>query len=136
MRKHVSFAIAATLLVLAVVFWSISGVVQTTASFGRSKAPTYRVIQVPSRTIGFQEHRYVAAAKAALPVRSTDKTAYGPTHIKSLSQSRLILCAAMPVMQNSAMITLARDCSQCAGVVSCLGVRTHNTLGCSIAAAR
>ena len=48
MRKHVSFAIAATLLVLAVVFWSISGVVQTTASFGRSKAvvPTYRVIQV------------------------------------------------------------------------------------------
>ena len=47
MRKHVSFAIAATLLVLAVVFWSISGVVQTTASFGRSKAPTYRVIQVP-----------------------------------------------------------------------------------------
>jgi hypothetical protein len=49
MRKHVTFAIAATLLVLAVVFWSISGVVQTTASFGRSKAvvPTYRVIQVP-----------------------------------------------------------------------------------------
>jgi hypothetical protein len=36
-------------LVLAVVSWSISGVVQTTASFGRSKAvaPTYRVIQVP-----------------------------------------------------------------------------------------
>jgi len=49
MRKHVTFAIAATLLVLSVVFWSISGVVQTTASFGRSKAvaPTYRVIQVP-----------------------------------------------------------------------------------------
>ena len=49
MRKHVSFAIAATVLVLAVVFWSISGVVQTTASFGRSNAvaPTYRVIQVP-----------------------------------------------------------------------------------------
>ena len=49
MRKHVTFAIAATLLVLSVVFWSISGVVQTTASFGRSKAlvRTYRVIQVP-----------------------------------------------------------------------------------------
>jgi drug/metabolite transporter (DMT)-like permease len=48
MRKHVSFAIGATLLVLAMVFWSISGVVQTTASSGRSKAvvPTYRVIQV------------------------------------------------------------------------------------------
>jgi len=48
MRKHVSFTIAATLLVLSVVFWSISGVV-TTASSGRSKAvvPTYRVIQVP-----------------------------------------------------------------------------------------
>jgi hypothetical protein len=49
MRKHVSFAIAATVLVLAVVFWSISGVIQTAASSGRSKAaaPTYRVIQVP-----------------------------------------------------------------------------------------
>jgi hypothetical protein len=49
MRKHVSFTIAAAVLVLAVVLWSISGVVQTTASFGRSKAvvPTYRVIQVP-----------------------------------------------------------------------------------------
>ena len=49
MRKHVSFAIAATVLVLAVVSWSISGVVQTTASSGRSKAvaPTFRVIQVP-----------------------------------------------------------------------------------------
>jgi hypothetical protein len=48
MRKHVTFAIAAAVLVLSVVFWSISGVVQTTASFGRSKAvvPTYRVIQV------------------------------------------------------------------------------------------
>ena len=48
MRERVSFAIAATLW-FAVVFWSISGVVQTTASFGRSKAvvPTYRVIQVP-----------------------------------------------------------------------------------------
>jgi hypothetical protein len=48
MRKHVSFAIAATVLVLAMVFWSISGVV-TTANSGRSKAvaPTYRVIQVP-----------------------------------------------------------------------------------------
>ena len=49
MRKHVSFAIAATSLFLTVVFWSISGVVQTTASSGRSKAVvrTYRVIQVP-----------------------------------------------------------------------------------------
>jgi hypothetical protein len=48
MRKQVSFAIVAMLLVLGVVFWSISGVVKTTASFGRSKAavPTYRVIQV------------------------------------------------------------------------------------------
>ena len=48
MRKHVSFSIAATLLVLSVVFWSISGVIQTTASSGRSKAvaPTYRVIEV------------------------------------------------------------------------------------------
>ena len=48
MREQVSFTIAATVLVLAVVFWSISGVVQTTASSGRSKAvaPTYRVIQV------------------------------------------------------------------------------------------
>ena len=49
MRKHVSFAIAATVLVLAVVFRCISGVVQTTANSGRSKAvaPTFRVIQVP-----------------------------------------------------------------------------------------
>ena len=49
MRKHVSFAIAAAMLGLAVGFWTITGVVQTTASFGRSKAvvPTYRVIQVP-----------------------------------------------------------------------------------------
>jgi hypothetical protein len=48
MRKHVSFSIAATVLVSAVVFWSISGVVQTTANSGRTKpvAPTYRVIQV------------------------------------------------------------------------------------------
>jgi hypothetical protein len=49
MRKHVSFSIAAAVLVSAVVFWSISGVVQTAANSGRSKAvaPTYRVIQVP-----------------------------------------------------------------------------------------
>ena len=48
MRKHVSFAIAAAMLGLAVGFWTITGVVETTASFGRSKAvaPTYRVIQV------------------------------------------------------------------------------------------
>jgi hypothetical protein len=48
MRKHVSFAIAAGMLGLAVGFWTITGVVETTASFGRSKAvaPTYRVIQV------------------------------------------------------------------------------------------
>ena len=48
MRKHVSFAIAATMLGLAVGFWTITGVVETTASFGKSKAvaPTYRVIQV------------------------------------------------------------------------------------------
>jgi hypothetical protein len=55
-----------------------------------------------------------SAAKAALPVRSMDKTGNAPTHIKSLSQNRLIQCAAMPVMQNSSMITLARHCSQCA----------------------
>jgi len=49
MRKHVSFSIAATVLFSAVVLWSISGVIQTAASSGRSKAgaPTYRVIQVP-----------------------------------------------------------------------------------------
>jgi hypothetical protein len=48
MRKHVSFAIAATTLSLAVGCWTITGVVETTASFGPSKAvaPTYRVIQV------------------------------------------------------------------------------------------
>ena len=48
MRKHVSFAIAATMLGLAVGFWTITGVVETTASFGKSKAiaPTYRVIEV------------------------------------------------------------------------------------------
>jgi hypothetical protein len=48
MRKHVSFAIAATVLVSAVVFWSISGVIQTAAGSGRTKAvaPTYRVIQI------------------------------------------------------------------------------------------
>jgi hypothetical protein len=48
MRKHVSFAIAAAMLGLAIGFWTITGVVETTASFGRSKAvaPTYRVIQV------------------------------------------------------------------------------------------
>jgi hypothetical protein len=49
MRKQVSFAVAATILGLAIGFWTITGVVQSTASFGRSKvvAPTYRVIQVP-----------------------------------------------------------------------------------------
>ena len=48
MRKQVSFAVAATILGLAVGFWTIIGVVDTTASFGRSNAvaPTYRVIQV------------------------------------------------------------------------------------------
>jgi hypothetical protein len=48
MRKHISFAFAATVLVLAVGFWSIAGIAETTASFGRSKAvaPTYRVIHV------------------------------------------------------------------------------------------
>ena len=48
MRKHVSFAIAATILGLAIGIWTIIGVVETTASFGRSKAvaPTYRVIEV------------------------------------------------------------------------------------------
>ena len=48
MRKHVSFAIAAAMLGLAVGFWTITGVVQTTASFGRSRAPapTFRVIYV------------------------------------------------------------------------------------------
>jgi hypothetical protein len=48
MRKHVTFAIAAAMLGLAVGFWTITGIVETTASFGRSKAvaPTYRVIQV------------------------------------------------------------------------------------------
>jgi hypothetical protein len=48
MRKRVSFAIAATMLGLAVGFWTATGVVETTASFGQSKAvaPIYRVIQV------------------------------------------------------------------------------------------
>ena len=48
MRKHLSFAIAATMLGLAIGLWTITGVVETTASFGPSKAvaPTYRVIQV------------------------------------------------------------------------------------------
>jgi hypothetical protein len=49
MRKQVSFAIAATVLGLAVGFWTIIGIVETTGSVGRSKAvasPTYRVIQV------------------------------------------------------------------------------------------
>ena len=48
MRKHVSFAIAAAMLGLAVGFWTITGVLETTASFGRSKAvaPTFRVIHV------------------------------------------------------------------------------------------
>jgi hypothetical protein len=48
MRKQISFAIAAAVLGLAVGFWTITGVVETTASFGQSKAvaPTYRVIQV------------------------------------------------------------------------------------------
>ena len=48
MRKHISFAIAATVLVSAIGFWTITGVLQTAASSGRSKAvaPTYRVIQV------------------------------------------------------------------------------------------
>ena len=45
MRKHISFAIAAGMLSLAVGFWTVTGVA---ASFGRSKAvaPTYRAIQV------------------------------------------------------------------------------------------
>ena len=48
MRKHLSFAIAATMFGLAIGLWTITGVVETTASFGPSKvvAPTYRVIQV------------------------------------------------------------------------------------------
>jgi hypothetical protein len=48
MRKQVSFAVAAAMLGLAICLWNIIGVVDTTASFGRSKAvaPTYRVIQV------------------------------------------------------------------------------------------
>ena len=48
MRKHISFAIAAAMLGLAVGFWTITGVVETSANFGKSKAlaPTYRVIQV------------------------------------------------------------------------------------------
>jgi hypothetical protein len=46
MRKHVSFAIAAAMLGLAVGFWTITGVVETTASVGQAVAPTYRVIQV------------------------------------------------------------------------------------------
>jgi hypothetical protein len=48
MRKHISFAIAAAMLGLAVGFWTITGVVDTSANFGKSKAvaPTYRVIQV------------------------------------------------------------------------------------------
>jgi len=45
-RKHVSFAIAAAILGFAVGFWIIAGIVETTANFGRSKAPTYRDIQV------------------------------------------------------------------------------------------
>jgi hypothetical protein len=46
-RKHVSFAIAAAILALAVGFWIITGIVETTANFGRSKvSPTYRDIQV------------------------------------------------------------------------------------------
>jgi hypothetical protein len=48
MRKQVSFAVAAAILGLAIGFWTITGVIETTASSGRSKAvaPTYRVIQV------------------------------------------------------------------------------------------
>ena len=48
MRKHISFAIAAAMLGLAVGFWTITGVVETTAGLGQSKAvaPSYRVIQV------------------------------------------------------------------------------------------
>ena len=48
MRKHISFAIAAEMLGLAVGFWTITGVGDTSANFGKSKAvaPTYRVIQV------------------------------------------------------------------------------------------
>jgi hypothetical protein len=49
MLKHVSFAIAAAVLVSAVVLWTTTGVLQTAASSGRIKAvaPTYRVIQIP-----------------------------------------------------------------------------------------
>jgi hypothetical protein len=49
MRKHVAFAVAAAILGLAVGFWIITSVDETSASSGRSKAvaPTYRVIQVP-----------------------------------------------------------------------------------------
>ena len=48
MRKQVSFAVAAAMLGLAVGFWTATGVVESTASFGKSKAPapTYRVIEV------------------------------------------------------------------------------------------
>jgi hypothetical protein len=48
MRKQIGFAIAAAMLGLGVGFWTITGVVETTAGFGRSKAvaPTFRVIHV------------------------------------------------------------------------------------------
>jgi hypothetical protein len=48
MRKHVTFAIAAAILGLAVGFWTFTGVVETAANAGKSKAvaPTYRVIQI------------------------------------------------------------------------------------------
>jgi hypothetical protein len=47
MRKNISLAIAAAMLGLAVGFWTITGVVETTASVrSKAPAPTYRVIQV------------------------------------------------------------------------------------------
>jgi hypothetical protein len=45
-RKHVSFAIAAAIIGFGVGFWIIAGIVETTANFGQSEAPTYRDIQV------------------------------------------------------------------------------------------
>jgi hypothetical protein len=47
MRKNISLAIAATMFGLAVGFWTISGIVETSASVrSKAPAPTFHVIHV------------------------------------------------------------------------------------------
>jgi len=51
MRKHISFAIAATILGLAMVFWAISSVAYTNANVARQTADLSSPMSKPYRAI-------------------------------------------------------------------------------------